>query len=140
MKFRIEKDTKVIAHHEGASWHIKTGFVPLTTDVRVTFDMGDLWFAPLDLNLNGSGTEVLLAGNITDQDWYKHVIRNFYGFNLPKNARDVECIIVERADVQLIHPEGEARQSEEHSHVREEKKLLRRMNQQSGIYPGKLSK
>jgi len=110
----------------------------MTTDVRVTFDMGDLWFAPLDTKLKGSGTESLLAANIKDLDWYKHLIRNFYGFNLPKNARNVEHIIVEKGDVQLIHPEEPS--AEEHSHVREEKQLLRRMNQQSGIYPGKLPK
>ncbi|KKM54857.1 hypothetical protein LCGC14_1553110 [marine sediment metagenome] len=142
MKFKIEKDTKVLTHLQGATYHIKTGFTSITTDVRVTFDMGDLWFAPLDLNFKGSGSQTLFAGNILrgDLDWYKHVIRNFYGFNLPKNTRNIDCIIVERANVYVIQPEDPA--TDTYSHIREEKRMLQRMKQPQGGYllPGHLPK
>jgi hypothetical protein len=135
MKFKIEKGIKVLTHHECAPWHIRTDFIPITTDVKVTFDMGDLWFAPKDKKFNGSGTKDLHAANIKDLPWYRHVIDNFYGFNLPSNARHIDCIIVERQYVKVI-------QSEDKSHIRKEQQMLRRMNQPAGGYilPGHLPK
>ena len=141
MKFRIEKDTLVIAHHKGAGYHIKTEFVSLNTDVRVTFDMRDLWFAPLDMVLKGSGTEALFAGNIGDTEWYKYVIRNFYGFNLPENSREIERIIVKKEHVKVIQFEEVPRKDNSQAR-REEQRMLKRMNQPPGGYllPGHFPK
>lgn len=139
MKFKIKKNTNVMARPSGSLWDFEKGFVELTTDVNVTFDVGDLWFAPMDMHLIGSGTATLLRGNTANQCRYNYTIRNYYGFHLPKNARDIKQIIVKRTDVNLL-AEGVA--DEQAFRNREEKRMLRKMDQPSGGYilPGQPSK
>lgn len=135
-KYRIKKGTKVICHHEGSSWHIQTGFTPfMPTDITVTFEPSDIWFLPNDHKSEcpaGTGTEKLLAANRDAQEWFEHTMINFYGFNVPKNKKKIDRIIVEKNSVEVI---------DEISHVQMGKQAVRRLHKDGKhFFPGYIPK
>ncbi len=137
MKFRIEAGTNVICRRNDSDWRIRT-FHSMDTDVVVTFSPSDLWFVPSSmvndgiLKPMGSGTEALLAANFQegeDKKWYRYTIQNFFGFNLPKNKKNIDQIIVNRKSVQIIDAEV--------SQINRDTKTIRRLNKDGKhFFPG----
>lgn len=144
-KYRIEKGTKVICHLEGSEWHIQTGFTPyMPTDVTVTFEPGDVWFLPDDHKSEcpaGTGTDQLRAANLHAPEkhaaiWFEHTMTHFYGFNVPKNKKKIDRIIVEKSSVEIIDEE-----SQPMSHVQIGKQAIRRLHRDGKhFFPGYIPK
>lgn len=135
-KYRIQKGTKVICHLEGSSWRIQTGFTSfMPTDVTVTFELSDIWFLPADHKSEcpaGTGTDKLRAANLDAQEWYEHTMTHFYGFNVPKNKKKIDRIIVEKSSVEVI---------DEISHVQLGKQAVRRLHKDGKhFFPGYIPK
>ena len=126
MKFRIKKETTVLTHREGTSFNVRN-FSPLPTDNDVSFDKEDVWFVPgVD-----SREDAALASVCHDSaaGWFDYMIGNFFGFRLPENKKQIDYIIVPKAEVEMIKSKEDI-----DSHISESDKALRNVRRQGGGY------
>jgi len=133
MKFKVKKGTTVLSHTEGEPFNVRT-FSPLPTEINVTFDGGDVWFIPGVRSVAPSGDlpgndELGMVRRDTDQKWYEYMIGNFFGFKLPENKKNIDYIIVPKAEVEMVKSKEDV-----DSHVSDSDKTIRTIRKQTGDF------
>jgi len=127
MKYKVKKGTTVITHTKGASFDVRK-FMPLDTEVDVTFGENDVWFSPdkISMNEDFSSTE-----KDTPSEWFDFMLYNFYGFKLPENKKMIDYIIVEQHNVEMVKEKKDV-----DSHISDSDKTLKKIQRQSGGFWG----
>jgi len=123
VKFKVKKGTTVLTHKAGESFNVQL-FSPVPTEIDVTFSKADVWFIPGYVGDDESLAFVKEDGAIA---WYEYMIGNFYGFRLPKNKKNVDFIIIPKAEVELLHSKDDVK-----SHISDSDKAIRSIRRQGG--------
>ena len=138
MKYRVKKGTTVLTHTESGSFNMRE-FVPLETEIDVTFGIDDLWFKPGAAAAVAAARFVVMRGmnpkldaldslrRSVESDWFDYLMDNYYGFHLPNNKKEIDYIVVMKDRVEEVKSKDDV-----DSHISESDKALRKIRQQTG--------